>query len=104
MRRSRVPVHSAALDGVGGLGDGSGQQVDGGPGGRGRAWPGGAVEADDGVEVDHAAALVLSDLGKRNPQLRGEGLVRQPGLAGDGPAEGDGEAAPQFGGAGVEQD
>ena len=83
------------MDGVGGLGDGSGEQADGGPGGRCGVRTGGAVEADDGVEVDHAAALVFGDLGEGDPQLRGEGLVRQPGLASKGAAQGDGEAAPQ---------
>jgi hypothetical protein len=92
------------VDGVGGLGDGGNEQFEGGPGGRGGVRTGGAVEADDGVEVDHAAALVFGDLGKTDPQLRGQVLVRQPGLAGDGPAEGDGEAPPELGGAGVEQD
>jgi len=69
------------VDAGGGLGDSRGQQADGSPGGRGGVRTVGAVEADDRVEVDHAAALVLGDLGKRNPQLRGQGLVRQPGLA-----------------------
>jgi hypothetical protein len=92
------------VDGTDGLGDGRGKQGDRGPGRRGGGRPGGAVEADDGVEVDHAAALVFGDLGEGDPQLGGEGLVRQPGLASKGAAQGDGEAAPQFGGAGVEQD
>jgi hypothetical protein len=56
------------------------------------------------VEVDHATALVFSDLGKRDSDLGGQGLVRQSGLAGDGSAQGDGETAPQFRGAGIEQD
>jgi hypothetical protein len=34
-----------------------------------------AVEPDEGVEADHAAALVLSNLGELNPdQLTGRGL------------------------------
>ena len=49
-------------DGVGGLGDGGGQEVEGGPGGRFGGGSGRAVEADDGVEVDNAPALVFSDL------------------------------------------
>ncbi len=92
------------VDGAGGLVDGGGKQAEGGPGGRGRGRPGRAVEADDGVEVDDAAALVFGDLGVGDPDLRGKRLVGKPGLAGQGPAEGDGEAAPQFGGVGVEQD
>jgi hypothetical protein len=92
------------VGGVGGLGDGRGQQGGGGPSRRGGGGPGGAVEPDDGVEVDHAAALVFGDLGERDPDLGSQRLVGQPGLASERPAEGDGEAAPQFGGAGVEQD
>ena len=92
------------VDGAGGLGDGFGEEVEGGPGGRGGSRSGGAVEADDGVEVDDPAALVFGDLGVGEPSLSGERLTGQPGLAGEGSAQRDGEAAPQFGGAGVEQD
>src|SRR5271170_7743905 len=134
MRRSRVPVHSAALRGVlrdvtGDLGicqlpgsrdrtgvvfaapdqgpggysrsdgrddgdgadrlvDGGGEQAEGGPGGRCSGWSGGAVEADDGVEVDDPAPLVFSDLGIRDPYLRGKRLVGDPSLAGKGPTHG----------------
>jgi len=52
--------------------DGVGQEVGGGPGGR---WGGaafGAVEADDGVEVDGAALLVLGDLGEGDPGVLAE--------------------------------
>jgi hypothetical protein len=56
------------------------------------------------VEVDNAAPLVFGDLGVGNPDLDGELLVGQPSLAGQGPAQADGEAALEFGGAGVEQD
>ena len=72
--------------------------------GRGVGWPGGAVEADDGVEVNHAAALVFGNLGVGDPHLGGEGLASEPGVAGQSPAQGDREPAPQFGSAGVEQD
>jgi hypothetical protein len=85
------------VDGVGGLGDGRGQQADGGPGGRSRARPGRAVETDDGVEVDHAAQLVLGDLGERDPDPGGKRLVGEPGLSGEGAAQDDGEAPPQLG-------
>jgi hypothetical protein len=53
-RREACGDWSLEVDGVGGLGDSGGEQVEGGPGGRGRAGSGGAVEPDDGVEVDHA--------------------------------------------------
>src|ERR1019366_3537786 len=92
------------VDGAGGLDDGAGEHVEGGPGGRGGRRPGGAVEPDDGVEVDHAAALVFGDLGVGDAQLRGERRAAHPGLAGECPAQGNGEAAPEFGGRGVEQD
>ena len=62
-------------DGAGGLADGVGQEAEGGPGRRGGRWPGGAVEADDGVEVDDAAPLVLGDLGVGEPSLGGERLA-----------------------------
>jgi hypothetical protein len=34
------------------------------------------------MEVDHAAALVFGDLGVGDPDLGGEGLAGEPGLAG----------------------
>ena len=90
-------------DGMGGLVNGGSKQSEGGPGRRGVGWPGRAVEPDDGVEVDDATMLVFGDLGVGDPELRGEGLAGEPGLAGQLPAQGDGEATPQFRGAGVEQ-
>jgi len=91
------------VDGAGGLVDGDGEQGERGPGRRGSGRSGRAVEAKDGVEVDDAAPLVLGDLGKGNPDLSGERLIGEPGLAGECPAQGDGEAPPQFRGTGVEQ-
>jgi len=55
------------------------------------------------VEVDDAAALVFGDLGEGDPELGCEGLVGQPGLAGESPTEADGETPPQLRRAGVEQ-
>ena len=66
------------MDGAGGLVDGGGEQGDGSPGGRGGCGPGGPVEADDRVEMDDPAALILGDLGIREPHLRGERLVNEP--------------------------
>jgi hypothetical protein len=57
-------------DGADRLVDGGGEQAEGGPGGRCSGWSGGAVEADDGVEVDDPAPLVFGDLGIRDPYLR----------------------------------
>jgi hypothetical protein len=56
-----------------------------------------------GLLIPDAAALIFGDLGVGDPDLGGEGLAGEPGLTGQGPAQGDGEAAPQFGGACVEQ-
>ncbi|NMO33550.1 hypothetical protein HG826_08110 [Streptomyces sp. GMY01] len=54
-----------------GSGAGSlGEYGDGGVGRRGLAAAVGAVESDDGVEVDQAALLVLGDLGEGDPQDR----------------------------------
>jgi hypothetical protein len=51
------------VDNADGLVDRGSEQAEGGPGGRGRGWSGGAVEADDGVEVENPAPLVLGNLG-----------------------------------------
>ena len=53
-----------------------------------------AVEPDESVEVDHAAALELRDLGKRHPTLPAELGCGQAGLVGEGATDGDGESAP----------
>jgi hypothetical protein len=55
------------------------------------------------VEVDNAAPLVFGDLGVGDPDLGGKRRVGQPCLSGEGTAQGDGKAAPEFGGAGVEE-
>ena len=64
----------------------------------------GPVEADEGVEVDDAASLEFRDLHKRHPTAPGELGSGQARLSGEGAAQGDGEAAPQFGGVPVERD
>jgi len=63
-------------DGAGGLVDSGGEQRRSGPGGRGGGWSGGAVETDDGVEVDDSATLVLGNLRVGDANLRGKGFVR----------------------------
>ena len=45
-------------------------------GGRDRSWLDGAIEADDGVEVDDSTALVFRDLGIGDPDMGGERLCR----------------------------
>ncbi len=49
------------------------------------------------------SSSIFGDLGVGQPRLGGERLAGEPGLAGEGPAQCDGEAPPQLGGAGVEQ-
>ena len=63
------------VNGVGGLGDGGGKQLKRGPARRGSCRPGRVVEPDDGVEMDDAAPLVFSDLGKGDANLGGKCLV-----------------------------
>jgi hypothetical protein len=46
------------------------------------------------VKVDHAAPLVLGDLGEGDPELTVKDLVGHPGAAGQRAAQGDGEAPP----------
>jgi hypothetical protein len=62
-----------------GLGDGGGEQVEGGPDGWGCGRTAEAIEADDGVEVDEATTLVLGHLGERNAHLFGERSVCHSG-------------------------
>src|SRR5262249_58454081 len=92
------------VDGPGCLVDGGGEQVNSGPGGRSGGGSGRAVKPDDGVEVDDAAPLVFSHLGEGDADLGGKRVTGQPGLSGDGPAQGDGEPSPYFRRGGVEQD
>lgn len=85
-------VHAS---GGGGGPDGVGQQLGGGPGGRRGVAALGAVDADDGVEVDGPALLVLGDLGEGHPGVLVEGPLGEAGALGDFPAQVDGEAPPQ---------
>ncbi len=83
--------------------DGVGQQVGCGPGGWWGVGACGAVEADDGVEVDQSALLVLGDLGVRDSDGLGEQALRDTGNGGDGAAQVEHEAGPQGRGVGVPQ-
>jgi len=62
------------------------------------------VEADDSVEMDDAAPLVFGGFGERDAEVAGQGRAADSRLAGERAAQGDREAAPQFGSVGVEQD
>ena len=62
------------------------------------------VQADDGVEVDHAARLVLSDLDEAEADQGAQFLLRDAHHAGEVPGQVGDEAAPQVTGAGVEHD
>jgi hypothetical protein len=103
-------VGAAVDDGTGDAGggdggaDGVGEQFVGGPGGRRGGATVGAVEADDGVEVDGAAPLVLGDLGERGPSVLAEGALGEPGALGDLAAQVNGEAPPEGSGMGVPED
>ena len=65
--------------------------------GREPVWCAGAVEADQGVEVDDAAALVLGDLGVLDGGQVAHAAAGDAERLGDQPAQGDGEPAPQVG-------
>ena len=54
------------------------------PGGRGLVVLAGGVEADDGVEVDDAAGLVLGDLDVPDPDQGAQRLLGDPGQRGRG--------------------
>ena len=77
---------------------GEGRTVEGGGGGCADPGGGGSVEADQGVEVDQAAVLVLRDLGVLDRGVLAQAGLRHPQVPGDGSAQGDGRAPPQLGG------
>ena len=56
------------------------------------------------MEVDDATALELRDLHERDPASPGELGCGQSAFPGEGAAQGDGEATPEFGGVPVERD
>ena len=64
----------------------------------------GAVEADECVEVDDAAALEFRDFHKRDPASPAELGCSEAGPVGEGATQSDGESAPQFRGVPVERD
>jgi hypothetical protein len=88
---------------LGGGADGVVEEFGGGPGGRGAGGAGGSVDADDGVEVDLAALLVLGDLGVGQGRVVAQGALGQSGGVGDFAAQVGGEAGPQGGGVGAPQ-
>jgi hypothetical protein len=99
-----VDDRAVDADPGGGGADGVGEQFGGGPGrGRGVA-AGGAVEADDGVEVDGAALLVLGDLGEGDAGVLAEAPLGQAGALGNLPAQVGREAAPELSGVRVPED
>ncbi len=87
-------VDDRAVHACGGRGgaDRGGQQLGARPGGRWGVAPVGAVDADDGVEVDGAAFLVL---GEGDAGVLAEGALGETGALGDLPAEVDREAPPE---------
>src|SRR5690606_7486666 len=87
----------------GGGTNGVGEEFGGGPGRRRGGAAVGSVEAEDGVEVDGAAFLVLGDLGERHPGVASERALAESGPLGDLTAQVDGEPSPQWPGVGVPQ-
>ncbi len=67
----------------GGGADGLVEELGGGPGGRFACGAGESVEADDGVEVDLAALLVLGDLGVRQRRVVPQAALGESGGFGD---------------------
>ena len=64
-------------------------------------WSVGSVEANDGVEVDQPAALVLGDLGERQPPVVGPVAGADAEGGGQGAAQVGGEPRPQHPGVGL---
>ena len=96
-RGERRCLRSSALDR-------GAQQISGPPRGRRRiALAGVRVEPNDGVEVDDAAPLVLSDLDEPDPDELAELLAGDPAEAGQMARQVGDEAAPQLPGYRVEQ-
>ncbi len=102
----RAAVDHRAVDaglGRGGL-DGVGEEFGGGPG-RGRGVAAGrAVEADDRMEVDGAALLVLGDLGEGDPGVFAEPALGEARTLGDLSAQVGREAPPEGTGVRVPED
>ena len=73
------------------------------PGGRGLVVLAGGVEADDGVEVDDAACLVLGDLDVPDADQGAEPFLGDAQAAGELAGQVGGEPAPQVPRVGVEQ-
>ena len=89
--------------GSGGQADGVAQRLGGDAGGRGLVVLAGGVQADDGVEVDDAACLVLSDLDEPDADQGAQVFLGDAQAAGELAGQVGGEPAPQVGRAGVEQ-
>ncbi|GHJ29715.1 hypothetical protein TPA0910_41480 [Streptomyces hygroscopicus subsp. sporocinereus] len=83
------------VDPCGGGAYGVGEHGDGGVRRRGLAAAVGAVEWDDGVEVDQATLLVLGDLGEGDPEDRAGGLLGHPEPGGKLAAQVGGEVGLQ---------
>jgi hypothetical protein len=94
-------MHDAGA--CGGGTDGVVEELDGGPGGWVAVGAGGSVEADDGVEVDLAAFLVLGNLGVGERGVVSQVPLRQPRRFRDLAAQVGSEAGPQGRGVGVPQ-
>jgi hypothetical protein len=89
---------------AGGGGDAVLEEVRGDPCRGGVGGSVGAVDADHGVEVDQAAALVFGDLGVGQPGVVGELPHGEAGGVGEQAAQADGEPVPELAGVGLPED
>ena len=87
----------------GGLADGVAQHVSVDAVRRGLVVLAGGIEADDGVEVDDAAGLVLGDLDEPDADQDAEPFLGDAQAAGELAGQVGDEPAPQVGRVGVEQ-
>ncbi len=99
-----LPAFVQDTGACGGGADGVVEELGGGPSGRFACGAGGAVEADDGMEMDLAAFLVFGDLGVGEGGVVPQGPLREPGGLGDLSTKVGGEACPQGRGVRVPQD
>ncbi len=88
----------------GGGTDGVSEEIDGRPGRRRGVRSVGAVDPDDGVEVQGTALLELGNLAVRHPGGLFQLALGHAGASGDLAAEPVGEALPELSGVVVEED
>lgn len=93
--RPPVDLWTLSVSSAGSALDGISQQLGRGPGRRRRFAALRAVDADDRMEVDSTALLVLGHLREGDPGVVPEGPLGEPGALGNLSAEVDREASPE---------